>query len=183
MNEHRVSGYARVERDAYQTIESWVTHALLAWAILPNRVWEPAAGEGHMVRALMARGYTVLSGDISEGHDFLAATSAPWYLPFAIVTNPPFGKRGKLAEGFIWKALELTAPYSGMVAMLLPADFDHAATRVGLFRQRAYSMRIVLTSRPRWFAGESTPKTNFVWHVWDWRSIHAPTVAYAGRGE
>jgi hypothetical protein len=181
MNVHRVSGFKRVERDAYQTIDPWVTDALLSRFPLPRKIWEPAAGDGHMVRVLEARGHFVSSADIVSGFDFLQAEEAPWFERFAIVTNPPFGSRGRLAEAFIWKALELTAPRNGSVAMLLPADFDHAVTRGGLFGHRAYCMRIVLTARPKWFDGGATPKTNFVWHCWDHLNIHAPTVAYAGR--
>jgi len=182
LNQHRVSGYKRVDRDQYQTIEPWVTDALLARFSLPKYVWEPACGDGHMVRVLESRGHSVAGTDIAiGGNDFLQATLAPWARRFAVVTNPPFGSRGKLAEGFIWKALELTKPCGGSVAMLLPCDFDHAVSRGGLFQHRAYCMRIVLTARPKWFDGGATPKTNFVWHCWDWQNVHAPIVTYAGR--
>jgi hypothetical protein len=183
VNVHRVSGYKRVERDAYQTIEPWVTDALLSRFRLPRLIWEPACGDGHMARALLDLRHDVMSTDIhgEEGRDFLAERRPPWETRFAIVTNPPFGPRGKTAEAFIWKALELTKVHNGSVAMLLPSDFDHAVTRAGLFRSANYAMRIVLTARPKWFDGGATPKTNFVWHVWDHLNIHAPTVAYAGR--
>jgi hypothetical protein len=127
--------------------------------------------------------HDVMSTDIygDEGRDFLAERGPPWETTFAIVTNPPFGLRGKTAEAFIRKALELTKGHNGAVAMLLPSDFDHAASRGDLFRNPNYCRRIVLTSRPKWFAGRHTPKTNFVWHCWDHLNIHAPTIAYAGR--
>jgi len=181
MNLHRVSGFKRVERDAYQTIEPWVTDALLSRFRLPKHVWEPAAGDGHMVRVLQARGHIVCATDISEGRDFMAEADPPWSLRFGIVTNPPFGSRGVLAENFASQALRFTMACNGAVALLLPADFDHAKSRLWMWSTPAYCMRIVLTARPKWFDGGATPKTNFVWHCWDWLNVHAPTVRYAGR--
>jgi len=47
----------------------------------------------------------------------------------AIVTN----LQGKLAERFIERALDLTRPNQGAVAMLLKADFDSGLTRRRFF--------------------------------------------------
>ncbi|HEV8263247.1 MAG TPA: hypothetical protein VGQ19_21115, partial [Burkholderiales bacterium] len=69
----RDSGYERKERDLYETPE-WVTQALLPH--IQSRVldiWEPAAGSGKMVRALIAGGHKVEGSDVSAGIDFLTA--------------------------------------------------------------------------------------------------------------
>lgn len=177
MNEHRVSGYKRVERDAYQTIERWPVDALCFSYPLPPRIWEPAAGDGHMVRSLEANGFEVYATDIAQGKDFLSYRGVDLG-NFGIVSNPPFGERGKLAEQFIVRALVLSPT---IVAMLLPSDFDHAASRQPLFRHRAFAARINLTSRPRWFDGDATPKANFCWFVWDHDNRARPIVTYAGK--
>jgi hypothetical protein len=114
----RESGYKRKERELYETPE-WVTEALLPH--LPAScqiVWEPAAGSGRMSRVLEGFAGTVISSDIADGQDFLAAQGLDGD---AIVTNPPYAQ----ATEFIEHALSLTAS-SGVVAMLLRTDFDHA---------------------------------------------------------
>src|SRR4051794_545331 len=111
MNQHRVSDYKRIERDAYQTIEPWVTEALLGAYPIPTKVGEPACGGGHMVGALVWRARGVTGPDIDEGADSLKRVDPRFfmrYMRYAIVTNPPFGSRGKLAESFIRHALHLT---------------------------------------------------------------------------
>jgi hypothetical protein len=67
----RNSEYARLPMDQYQTPD-WVTEALIPH--IPRRVknvWEPAAGNGDMVKALRHHGYNVRASDIKTGKDFL----------------------------------------------------------------------------------------------------------------
>jgi len=184
------SNFERRERDRYFT-EPWVTRALIR--NLPARihqglVWEPAVGRGDMAREIQDAGYTVTASDIDlsefprdldldlEVLDFL--TDDP---PFswledvsAVLTNPPYDK----AEEFIRRSLDLGVGY---VAMLLRSEFNHASSRVDLFRNKPFAREIVLTSRPRWdwwlpseeldlrklngqYAG---PRHNFSWFIWD----------------
>ncbi|HEX5424871.1 MAG TPA: hypothetical protein VFW94_15090, partial [Candidatus Acidoferrales bacterium] len=137
----RDSGYARKERDLYETPE-WVTMAL--GPHLPSTdctVWEPAAGSGKMVRALSKIGFDVSASDIDGGYDFLEK-SAPRPVR-AIITNPPY----ELATQFIQRALG-GVPGNGFVAMLLRTDFDHAKTRQFLFgTHKAFAKKLVLTKR------------------------------------
>lgn len=172
----RNSGYARVERDAYQT-PAWVTGVLADWLVtnvvrLPWRytVWEPAAGEGQMVQELRRHQLKVRATDI-EPHDdalrfdFLAGGMLAE--PFdAIITNPPY----KHADDFVRRALETTKPL-GLVAMLLKVDFDSAKTRADLFAEcDHYRAKIVLTDRIQWFQhATSSPSENHAWFIWDWR--------------
>lgn len=66
----RDSGYARKERDCYET-PAWVTETLIPH--LPAyAIWEPACGSGKMVDALANACFTVIGSDIAAGHDFLA---------------------------------------------------------------------------------------------------------------
>lgn len=173
----RDSGYERKERDLYET-PPWATAALVPH--LPERlkpgmcVYEPAAGSGKMVRALGNAGFLVDADDISEGCDFLKCERADFS---AIITNPPY----ELATKFIDRALDLQRNVSGIVAMLLRTDFDHAKTRERLFAKHpAFHKKVVLTKRIKWFEdSKGSPSFNHAWFIWDWQHQGAPTLAYA----
>ena len=175
----RESGYARKERDLYETPE-WATVALLPH--LPQRslsIWEPACGSGKMVEPLMRAG-DVYATDIHEGSDFLSYVATAGEAVNAIITNPPY----ELATQFCEHALRLMEPCAGMVAMLLRTDFDHAKSRAYLFRDcPAFAKKVVLTRRIAWFVEangkpKASPSFNHAWYIWDWRNSGAPTIAY-----
>lgn len=96
------------------------TRALLSVEAFDGTVWEPACGEGHISKVLIAAGHEVVSTDLVSwgyglpGRDFLAERK-----PIAkhIVTNPPYG-RG-LADAFAKHAIRLTRETGGTVAMLM----------------------------------------------------------------
>lgn len=171
----RVSGYARQERDLYETPE-WATHALIPHLPRPPQyVWEPAAGNGKMVDALGILDAQIVATDIDIGEDFLTYFKAINEVD-AIITNPPY----ILAKEFIEHALKLMEP-DGMVAMLLRTDFDHARTRKHLFAEHAaFAKKIVLRKRIKWFEdSKGSPSFNHAWYVWDWQHAGAPILAYA----
>src|SRR5271155_2124345 len=87
---------------------------------LPKCIWEPAAGDGAIVRPLLDAGFTVIASDIVDYGldgckilDYLKARPMPEVQ--AVVTNPPY----KLAVEFAEKALK-EAPY---LALLLRTNF------------------------------------------------------------
>jgi hypothetical protein len=172
----RASGYERKERDLYETPE-WVT-----WALVPHlprkpvNIWEPAAGNWKMVRPL-SEITGVTPTDIDKGVDFLECHQLP-ELTDAIITNPPY----ELATEFVEHALYLTKG-SGVVAMLLRTDFDHAKTRADLFAQhKAFAKKVVLTKRIKWFEdSKGSPSFNHAWFIWDWKHEGPPTLAYGPR--
>ncbi len=169
----RDSGYARVAFDQYETPE-WATRALLPH--LPSRIeviWEPACGSGKMVRALRGAPFEVIASDIQTGSDFFAAG---YIAADAIVTNPPYS----LATEFIEEALKRMHPESGVVAMLLRTDFDHAKSRRHLFADHpAFVKKLVLTKRIQWFEdSKSSPSFNHAWFIWSWLNDGAPELAY-----
>ena len=171
----RNSPYARKDRDSYQT-PSWVTGVLVPHlrSFHVENVWEPAAGDGQMVEALRRHGCGVTGTDIVGGADFLNCDEPDRY--DSIVTNPPYG----LAAEFIERALQLTEPRQGTVAMLLRVDYDSAATRRHLFAYcPAFAMKLVLTRRITWFEPKiASPSENHAWFVWSWRHVGLPTIAY-----
>ena len=175
----RDSGYARKERDLYETPE-WVTAALIPH--LPRRpvfIWEPAEGSGKMARALIPTQSSISGSDIDRGDDFLKFRERPHPMMDAIITNPPYD----LATEFIEHALRLVED-GGMVAMVLRTDFDHAKSRSHLFRDcPAFAKKLVLTRRIVWFEPEpgakgKSPSFNHAWFIWDWRNEGAPKLAY-----
>ena len=98
-----------------------------------------------MVAALRRLGVHVESTDISGGVDFLASHDVPTF--DAVITNPPF----RLAQRFIERALDLTRPGRGAVAMLLGVDYDSAKTRQHLFGKcPMFAKKLVLTRRIVW---------------------------------
>jgi hypothetical protein len=173
----RDSGYERKERDLYETPE-WVTRALFPHLPrLPDIIWEPAAGSGKMINALLdasSKVIVVKGSDIATGTDFLKSQDRDG--AEAIITNPPY----ELATEFIGHALGLMEPIGGIVAMLLRTDFDHAKTRAYLFGNcPPFTKKLVLTKRIKWFEdSKGQPSFNHAWFIWDWKHQGPPTLAY-----
>ena len=181
----RDSGYARKERDLYET-PAWVTEALLPH-IRPRMevIWEPAAGSGKIATVLQTKYPIVYQWDVEPTPNLNLRCS---FLDFgeepdgyeAIITNPPY----ELASEFVEQSLRLTEKAAGFVAMLLRTDFDHAKTRSHLFRDcPAFAKKLVLTRRIVWFepqpgAKGKSPSFNHAWFIWDWRNEGAPKLAY-----
>src|SRR3954464_15396993 len=111
---------------------------------LPGCIWEPAAGDGAIVRPLQAAGFDVVASDIADyglpgcrtGVDYLEAV--PPAGVEGIVTNPPY----KLASQFVEKALN-EVPY---VALLLRTNFLESTNRLRFFRTHEPA-RVWISSR------------------------------------
>ena len=169
----RESGYARKPNDFYET-PAWVTNALQPCLVGARMIWDPAAGDGAMVKVMHSWPSVKVNGtDIRGGCDFLGPNIVRDSVPFdAIVCNPPYS----MAQAFIEKALQITRKPRGRVAMLLRVDYDSAKTRRHLFGScPEFSMKLVLTSRIRWFAGSTgSPSFNHAWFIWDWANLGRP---------
>jgi hypothetical protein len=128
---------------------------------------------------VQALGYPTYSTDIvdrgygDDTGDFLAFQGLPDPTIKSVVTNPPY--LGTLPVDFISKALSLMEPVKGSVAMLLRNEFDSASKRTKLFRHPAFSMKLTLTSRPRWIEGSTgSPRHNYAWFIWDFDTVGTP---------
>lgn len=68
------TAYKRVASDFYPTPPE-ATVALMDFLDLPKgtKIWEPACGQGHMVKVMEQMGYAVIGTDIQFGDDFLKA--------------------------------------------------------------------------------------------------------------
>ena len=156
------SAAGRRQLDLYPTPPE-VTVALMRFLNFPSgvSVWEPAAGDGDMADVIAQYAFPVYVTDIRDGTDFLKSCidDADW-----IITNPPFS----LAEEFIRHAAELNKPF----AMLLKAQYWHAARRAKLFEELPPSYILPLTWRPDFFFKErdgkkgGSPLMDVMWCVW-----------------
>jgi hypothetical protein len=157
---------------------AWVIDALAEHVELQNRkIWECAAGDGRMARAIRAHGADVFSTDIAA-HDCLDTVFdflSPGYPDGlghydGVVTNSAWGPGNRTAEAFIPAGLARIAQTGGFLALLLPADFDSAVRRMPLFQHPYFVGHIVLTDRPAWFERTDgrpvQPKENCCWALW-----------------
>ncbi len=150
---------------------------------LPNRIWEPACGDGAIVKPLREAGYSVHATDLvargcpdsESGNDFLMPFVVPEGIQ-GVVTNPPF----KLAQQFVDKALSVS-PY---VAMLLRLSFLEGAARGPWFqssplaRVHVSSKRLPMMHRDGWEGPTSGSAIAFAWFVWDRRHEGSPQIRW-----
>lgn len=176
MNWH--SGFERIAQDRYETPDK-VSATILPFIPRYARCgWEPACGSGRMLRALERGGLMMVGTDIDQGLDFLLAAHTPLASVRLIVTNPPY-RRG-LAQQFVEHAIELMRPVDGVVAMLLPFQWDMAQERAHLFEpHRAWRRKVGIRHRIRWFEGtDGNPRGFHCWMIWDWTARRALPPTY-----
>ncbi len=132
---HKVAGGGKPDRlkpdaDFYPT-PPLVTRAILRRETFPGTVWEPAAGAGHMVDAVIAYGQPDVVGTdiiprrgdvtykdfLAEG--LLAEDAVPPPGVRSIITNPPF----RHAERFVRRAISLFDHGVERAAFLLRFQF------------------------------------------------------------
>ncbi|NJO34841.1 MAG: hypothetical protein HC869_18695, partial [Rhodospirillales bacterium] len=150
------------------------TRALLSAESFDGSIWEPACGQGHISKVLVATGHQVVSTDLvaygygEAGRDFLAE---PEPLAKHIVTNPPYG-RG-LADAFVKHALNLTKATGGKVAMLLTMNSLCHPLRHDLFTESSPTAVYCLDKCECWPAGNAGRATasltaqRYCWMVWE----------------
>lgn len=152
--------YKRAASDFYPTPPD-VTFALMKFLSLDKgaKIWEPACGDGHMVRVMEAMGYQVIGTDIQYGDDFLTAPliDCDW-----IITNPPFSQ----SEPFIRRCIEHEKPF----CLLLKSQYWHAKKRKPLFDEMPPEWILPLTWRPDFLfktRGSGSPLMDVMWVLWD----------------
>jgi len=176
MTSHHDSGYERNELEKYYT-PTWAVEALKACEEIEGHILDPCAGDGKILDCFTGSfGFDIAP----ERQDIIQADYLvqPMHGFESIITNPPYGKGGRLAVQFIEKALE-DAPY---VAMLLRVDFDSGSTRKHLFGDNPwFKKKIVLTKRLRWTnleQKEAGPTVNHAWFIWDRGNHTWPIIEY-----
>ncbi len=201
--------YARQELDFYPT----PARATLAYAKVPYitdllkgvHVWEPAAGNGAIVKVLTPFCAGVIGTDIKayDGYDaeglydfmrFFTEEEAFFReehgedadtlftlddlsaTPGGIVTNPPYGDE---AEAFARKAISLMTPVGGFVSLLCRHEWDCAKGRADLFDHPSFSAKITLRFRPMWVEkkpGEEAKSPRFSFAWYCWDTSKDPSV-------
>lgn len=174
----RLNSETRIEHDFYPTPDIAVL-TLLNNSNVPQSIWEPCAGKGHISRVLDENGIDVFSTDLYDypdkvhfvlpGFDYL--TTEIVANVEGIITNPPFEKN--LPEKMIRHAL-VDHGYT-YVAMLLRLTFLESAKRYKLFTDLPPSTVIVFSERIH--VGEEYREKNngiggmmaYAWFVWDYR--------------
>ena len=172
----RGANYPRRKLDDYPTPPE-VLDTLFGNVMFDGPIYDPACGKlKRVIQAAERHGLPAGGDDIIYGHDFFDCDYVGHH---DIVTNPPFGdRRGLMTLRFIEHALHVTAPERRRIAMLLPIDFDSGKTRRHVFEHSAFTLKLVLLDRIKWFDGRSG-STNHCWCVWDWRNRKPPTIKYA----
>ena len=181
-------GCARAEPVKRRKADEYFTPPDCTWALIEaerehldrlGRFWEPACGDGAIVRVLRQAGYEVVASDVvdrgCEGatlRNMLDGDEAP---ARAIITNPPFGSGApaKLVErALLWGV--------GYVALFLPDGFFGTENRLALYNRWRPAAVYPLTWRPD-FTGEGAPTMKMTWFVWDvrresqaWRPLPRP---------
>jgi hypothetical protein len=176
----QVQRHPHAERgfDLYETPDVAV-EALLRVEKVPQRVWEPAAGKGAIVRVLRDRGHEVIASDVLDygGLDFVGDFLAQQNMPpgcEAIITNPPF----KIAEPFVAHALEL-AP---LVILLLRLAFLESERRCGILEGRGlarvhiFRKRLPMMHRDGWEGRKANSGMGFAWYTWIRGYNNGPTI-------
>lgn len=158
----------------YET-PAWAVDAILGHLDLGGPIWEPAAGNGGIVKRLLARGVSPEQIEAFElepdrarelgalGVRWRAADAlqaAPGERPRLIVGNPPYTH----AERFVTMALEV-AGEGGTVAFLLRLGFLESRARRALHIERPADL-YVLPSRPSFTNDGRVDASAYAWFVW-----------------
>lgn len=170
------------ENDFYPT-PAPLTLAFLRAQKLPKKIWEPAAGMGHMATVLAAAGHEVYATDLIDyGHrvpgspeidapiDFLEDASplnASW-AGAAIVTNPPFS----LAAQFVRRGLQLCP----MVCVLGRLAFLEGKGRSDILDHHLIKVFPFVRRPPMLHRWSQDP--DGVWREWDGKKADS-AMAYA----
>jgi len=148
-------GAERVPADAYLTPEK-AFKPLLPHLLEVSEFWEPASGDGRLIRWLLEAGHFAAGDDLSNGYDFLKDET----VRDCIITNPPFSLALEFCEHAYNHAPE--------VIMLLRLNFLGSQKRHHWWRKHEPNALYVLSDRPD-FTGGGGDSTEYAWFVWSAR--------------
>lgn len=106
-------------RDRCQT-PAYALEPLLPYLAGLRFIWEPAAGDGRMVKALENAGHLVIAGDILTGQNFFTSKAPTCD---GMVTNPPYSVK----YPWIARCFEICVPLGLPFALLIPVSAIGAA--------------------------------------------------------
>jgi hypothetical protein len=152
--------YVAQGMDACQT-PPYALDPLLPYLNKFKTIWEPAAGEGYLVRALEDHKFNVVASDILKRKNFFDYEPAsPWD---CIITNPPFSVKFK----WLARCYQLGRPF----ALLMPVETLGARTAHKLFKH--HGVQIILLDRrvnfkmpfKGWDSSAQFPTAWFSWQL------------------
>jgi hypothetical protein len=159
-----------VEQDLWSTPPCLI--AALTGIVLPSLparpIWEPAAGAGALVDALIAAKYEVFASDI-ESHrrdiarvDYLSEAPPPATRGAIVVTNPPFSQ----LDAFLSRTLALIdAGWLAAAVLLVRTDFAGTDGRANMLNRAVAEWEC--TWRARWIPGSTgNPRWWCQWIAW-----------------
>jgi hypothetical protein len=161
--------------DWYPT-PAWATHALCAVERFEGAIWEPACGDGAMVRVLYDYSNHVEASDRYDrgfgktGVDFpSSAFTAP-----NIITNPPFN----LAEEFVHAGLRQST--HKLCLLLRLAFLEGAGRQKTIFQESPPSRVWVFSERITFYPGgiqtAGSGTLSYAWFCWDRQAEPGPTI-------
>lgn len=185
--------YSKVNRgqrkasDLYETPYSMTRQLLDVWfpftKTVDKQIFEPACGNGAIVKVIKEYGYDVISSDILWGdeYDFLKETKKFG----CIITNPPYS----IANEFICHAKRIAVT----VAMLLPLNYLQGVTRYreGLYTNLEFVYVFTRMSRldipfftPLREDGKyETGMQAYAWYIWNYRFEGSPSIHWINNNE
>ena len=189
-----VPKYERVENDFYPT-EPACTIALYDYLkaralVQPSSViYEPACGDGAIVKVFEERGHKVHASDLfpqmdgADVKDFLTGDFMfDRDLPVRplVITNPPYAM--PYIDLFMDRIMDLVHNDGVTGAMLMRNEVDCAISRRKFFEDNPYYFgKLVLNWRPRWIPGSTgSPRHNYAWYIWSPFATD-PTINYGMR--
>jgi hypothetical protein len=159
--------FADLEGPDFFPTPAWATQALIDNEPFEGSIWEPACGNGAMVRILERSGCPVEATDLFDrgygesGIDFLKASR----LVDNIVTNPPYNS----AEGFVRAGLEQCTRKLGLLLRL--AFLEGANRQRTIFAKMPPARVWVFSERITFYPAGAVQKgsgtTAYAWFVWD----------------
>jgi hypothetical protein len=181
----KVAGRSRAEGgDELHETPGRAVHALLEAEVLPQVLWEPAAGYGAIARILRGAGRAVIASDLRAYPtpdldfvaDFLTTTEVPAGVQ-AVITNAPFTK----SAAFVRHAFALGIPQVFLLQRLAWSEStgtDRADILEGghLARVRIFRKRLPRMHRFGWNGPKASSPEGHAWYVFDVRHRGPPSL-------
>jgi hypothetical protein len=161
------SGYARLENDNYQTVDSRCVESFVKGFFLDHIKNGDYNSMPTIVDMCGSHGSGIVRDFQNLGFkaSYLENAFVPIYADW-IVTNPPYDR--KVVDKFANHALNSISKGNVLgAAFLMRANWDFAMTRADLFDRKEYYGQIRMRFRPWWTEErKAQPIHNYVWHIW-----------------
>ena len=127
-------GYKKAQgrSDVFQTPNT-ALEPILQYIPAEYSIWEPASGNGNIVRFFREKGYNIIGSDLQGGVDFFENTIDT----DCIITNPPYS----IKDQWIKRCYDLNKPFM----LLLPITAFEGIKRQKLYKENG--IQVILFNR------------------------------------